>query len=81
MMFLLSATLGFYTSANTWKNCESPSFTMISKYSSTDSVLIESRVSKTSERENGAIVRDGVSNFIVFPLVVLETPTEGSPSI
>ncbi len=81
MMFLLRATLGFYTSAKTWKNSESESSAIISKYSSTDSVFMDSRVKSTSLLENGFIVKDGVSILMLLPLVVFETPNDGSPSI
>lgn len=54
---------------------------MISKNSSTDSVLIDSRVKITSLLELGEIVKEGLSILIVLPFVVFETPTEGSPSI
>jgi hypothetical protein len=55
--------------------------TRTSKYSSTDSVLIESKVKSISTLEKGEIFMDEVSILIVFPLVVLEIPNVGSPSI
>ena len=54
---------------------------MTSKYSSTVSFLIDSSWRRISPRVFAGIIIEDVSSFIVFPLVVFEIPSEGSPSI